>query len=335
MLTPVGMAQRAARVVSERAPAAPIEYVCPSCRAPLPDSLSCACGFSGRSVDGILDLVPEQDADERRHYDGWYAGLSRLAPIRSPEEAAAEWRSRYYPVNEKVLARVGAIAAETVLLLGNGSSLKELYFAAKEPAALIVSDISVEALRRLRAAVAFDAPIHYVAIDGRRMPLPDGSVDLVYGYAFVHHLEDVEAFLREVARVLRPGGRCLFMDNGYTPAYQRLKLGLLRPLFHYFHARGSTSPEDLRATLRGGFREDELTATITALSGRPFFERDILFQYLVARATERLPPRPLMRWLGRQDWLMRALTAFDRKVTRLPGLRENRMRMIWGFTAGS
>lgn len=46
-------------------------------------------------------------------------------------------------------------------------------------------------------------------IEDSRLPLPDASVDLCFADAVVEHLEDVDAFFSECARVLRPGGRLL------------------------------------------------------------------------------------------------------------------------------
>jgi ubiquinone/menaquinone biosynthesis C-methylase UbiE len=46
--------------------------------------------------------------------------------------------------------------------------------------------------------------------DAERLPYADDSFDLVVGHAVLHHIPDVELALREVVRVLRPGGRFVF-----------------------------------------------------------------------------------------------------------------------------
>jgi len=46
--------------------------------------------------------------------------------------------------------------------------------------------------------------------DAEQLPFSDGSFDLVVGHAVLHHIPDVEQALREVLRVLVPGGRFVF-----------------------------------------------------------------------------------------------------------------------------
>jgi ubiquinone/menaquinone biosynthesis C-methylase UbiE len=46
--------------------------------------------------------------------------------------------------------------------------------------------------------------------DAERLPYDDHTFDLVVGHAVLHHIPDVEQSLREVIRVLKPGGRFVF-----------------------------------------------------------------------------------------------------------------------------
>jgi ubiquinone/menaquinone biosynthesis C-methylase UbiE len=71
-----------------------------------------------------------------------------------------------------------------------------------------VSDLSpgmVEAAKANARRLGFE--IEGRVGDAEQLPYDDGEFDLVVGHAVIHHIPDVERALREVLRVLRPGGR--------------------------------------------------------------------------------------------------------------------------------
>ena len=47
--------------------------------------------------------------------------------------------------------------------------------------------------------------------DARELPFPDGLFDIVYSNGVLHHSPDIETSVREVHRVLKPGGRAVIM----------------------------------------------------------------------------------------------------------------------------
>ena len=81
------------------------------------------------------------------------------------------------------------------------------------------------------------------------LDLADASFDVVCSFETIEHLEDVEAFLAEVVRVLRPEG--VFVVS--TPRVDETTVAPENP----FH-RVELSPPDFEALLRGSFREVEL-----------------------------------------------------------------------------
>lgn len=54
--------------------------------------------------------------------------------------------------------------------------------------------------------------------DARSLPYEDGTVDLVYSHQVFEYVTPLETALREVQRVLRPGGRCAIVATDWNTA---------------------------------------------------------------------------------------------------------------------
>lgn len=80
-----------------------------------------------------------------------------------------------------------------------------------------VTDISPGMVRVAeRNAASLELAVEGRVADAERLPYDDGTFDLVVGHAVLHHIPDVTLALREVLRVLRPGGRFVFAGEPTT-----------------------------------------------------------------------------------------------------------------------
>ena len=129
---------------------------------------------------------------------------------------------------------------------GNGRSLPQL-MAAFRPAHLIglEHEASLLAAARTRAGPL----VSLVQGDCARLPLSDGSVDLIFCHQTFHHLVDQHAVLCEFHRVLRPGGKLLFAES--TRAY--IETWIIRLFFRHPMETQRTADEYLAMLRAHGF----------------------------------------------------------------------------------
>lgn len=52
---------------------------------------------------------------------------------------------------------------------------------------------------------------HFEVADAENLDFPNDSFDVVYSHGVLHHTPDIEAAVREIHRVLKPGGRAIVM----------------------------------------------------------------------------------------------------------------------------
>jgi len=82
--------------------------------------------------------------------------------------------------------------------------------------------------KRIRASTI---AVEHRVINGERLPMPNDSFDSVVSTWTLCSIKNVSRALREIRRVLKPGGRFFFMEHGLSddPAVQRWQ-HLLNPL---------------------------------------------------------------------------------------------------------
>jgi demethylmenaquinone methyltransferase/2-methoxy-6-polyprenyl-1,4-benzoquinol methylase len=78
---------------------------------------------------------------------------------------------------------------------------------------ILGADFSHAMLQRA-AAKGEGTTVRWIEADALRLPFPDGHFDLVTSAFGFRNLADYDAGLREIARVLAPGGECGILDFG-------------------------------------------------------------------------------------------------------------------------
>jgi SAM-dependent methyltransferase len=179
---------------------------------------------------------------------GWLvAPDSREAFLHYSSDASANWSDELEQLHDDqarlhfidvatrraMLAVVDqADASATIVDLGcsSGYLLEELR-AAHPDATLLGIDLVASGLRRAHAAVP-DAVL--LQADATALPLVDSTIEFVVSANLLEHVEDDVSVLREVARILRPGGTAIFVvpaSPGLYDYYDRF-LGHVRRYAH-------------------------------------------------------------------------------------------------------
>src|SRR5262245_8302637 len=150
-------------------------------------------------------IVGERPGDERR------------TPTSAEIGRQFSEQARHYAVSKihlegvtrlTLIEHMEPVADETLLDVGTGPGPLALAFAPYVSRA-VGFDLSTSMLHaaRLAARRAEVENLRLVAGDVHRLPFPDRSFDLVTSRACPHHFTDIRAAVREMARVLRRGGR--------------------------------------------------------------------------------------------------------------------------------
>jgi SAM-dependent methyltransferase len=93
---------------------------------------------------------------------------------------------------------------DKILEIGCGTGSDLLQFA-KHGALATGIDLTTKHVELARRRIGDLAVVHQA--DARHLPFEDASFDYVYSHGVLHHSDEPEQVVREMLRVLRPGGR--------------------------------------------------------------------------------------------------------------------------------
>ena len=146
-------------------------------------------------------------------YQDFWAGVGE----RFPDLGGAA-STRYYADNEQrlfteYLAPLAGLRVLKTDLWDEAKNTRILAWAAHRGARAFGIDIAEPTVIQAKAAFADGTgPLRAATADVRALPFRDGSFDAIYSMGTIEHFDETEQAVREMARVLRPGGRAWIYD---------------------------------------------------------------------------------------------------------------------------
>lgn len=199
-------------------------FACPVCRAPLRDApsgdaFSCTrCVQTYPVEDGIALLVPAQPVNaeaKAKEENAWRQVYeenkwqSTGESVRTlPHSGEGFFWNKAAEGLDFALAVLEPLSGKRGLDLACGLGWAAVRFA-RQGASVVAADYNMTEYNGLKVAVQArspDADFDVVRADAEALPLIDGSLDFVFMCSALHHFSRPEVSLRDICRVLKPGG---------------------------------------------------------------------------------------------------------------------------------
>jgi ubiquinone/menaquinone biosynthesis C-methylase UbiE len=116
-----------------------------------------------------------------------------------------------------IRARVAASLDGDVLEVGFGSGLNVPHYPPGVTRVRAVDPATIGRKLAAKRVAASSVPVEYTDLDGQTLSLESASIDHVLTTWTLCSIPDVDRALREIRRVLRPGGSFHFVEHGLSP----------------------------------------------------------------------------------------------------------------------
>jgi len=179
----------------------------------------------------------------------WALKLFRKSPLKRDKVSA-------------LLGVLGPVDGKRCLDLGSDNGVVSLLLR-NQGGSWASGDLTEETVEAIRGLVEKD--VHLVKEDA--LPFADGEFDLVVVADMIEHVEHEAAFVKELARVLKPGARLVVnTPHARNTALRKLRLGLGQTDLKHGHLRPGYTRESLGALLGSSFEVVESKTYTKAFS---------------------------------------------------------------------
>lgn len=213
-----------------------LEFICPVCKTPVAKNAAgrfeCQrCCIEFQSTNGIPRFEGRTIAGNKKEevFRFWNTAPNESksvdVPLNTSEFFAQTEYKRYHQLHQnlgtpffKDAIGFDRYSGKKILEVGCGIGIDSIQFArAKNDLTLL--DLTIESLSITRARLESEGyTANYVCGDSENLPFSDGQFDVVYSYGVIHHSPDTAQSVREILRVLKPGGEAIVMLYNYYSA---------------------------------------------------------------------------------------------------------------------
>jgi len=145
-----------------------------------------------------------------------------------------------------------------VLELGAGTGLNLLHYPSSvEELVLSEPDASMRAELKKKLRSQPTPEVTLLEDSAESLSVPNFSVEFVVSILVLCSVNDLDASLKEIRRVLKPGGKLLLIEHVKNPNYA-FNQRLLEPFRRFFCGNCHLTRDTKQALERNGFRTDKL-----------------------------------------------------------------------------
>ena len=220
---------------------------------------------------------------------------------------------------ERLIAIAQPQAHWQALDIATGGGHTALKFA-PHVAHVIASDLTPRMLERARRHIVGDKGVTNVSFqeaDAEDLPFERDRFDLVTCRIAPHHFPDARRFLRECARVLRPGGVLLLQDQ-YVPEDEEAAkfVDAFERLRDPSHNRAFNEAEWIDMCAAVGFQVEHHEPYIKRHNFLPWARRQGNDDAAIARLIQMMRAAPLAarEWMDPVDWGLESATFVNRHI---------------------